>query len=432
MDNLNKHIDGLFNEKANLYKADESFSKVDFEAIRGKLPTSPNVEYTPKNNPSNFFKPSTTLTIAGIVSVIGILFLLNKGKNNETVKTNIAIENNAAITKINIEASSESKNRIDSLTGNVVVTKTNSENTVKINKDKTIVQPNLITTNPTDIIIVKDEYENKIAIQNFFNSLASESQFYNINSLKDTIVICKNGTALNIKANSFTTLNKIAVEGIVQVEIKEAYKFTDIIANGLHTVSNSNLLTSAGMVFTNAKKGEQKLDINIKQAIEITMASASKKEKIQLFYLDKNANDNLLISNSNWMAKEETQNNKNTFSIRNFGWMNCGQFINNDKEKTTIKIALQNKVDSFYTKAMLVFPKTKSLINLYYKNGFITQQNIPIGEDAYFVSFKIQNGKMLSIIQKIITQNNIIQAQEYKEIPTAEVKAMLNAIGNLQ
>ena len=162
MDNLNKHIDGLFNEKANLYKADESFSKVDFEAIRGKLPTSPNVETTPKNNPSNFFKPSTTLTIAGIVSIIGILFLLNKGKNNEPVKTNTPIESNIEIAKNSIVDNSENKNSIDSLTGNVVVTKTNSENIVKINKDKTIVQPNLITTNPTDIIIVKDEYENKI------------------------------------------------------------------------------------------------------------------------------------------------------------------------------------------------------------------------------------------------------------------------------
>ena len=429
MDNLNKHIDGLFNEKANAYKADESFSKKDFEAIRGKLPTMPNVETVPNPNANSFFKPSTLLTLAGAISIIGILFLLNRNKIEPSAKAENATQNNnVKITNNNIDTLVNNIEK-DSAIKNLAIIKPFNANRFK---DKIKTQQNNDTSKTIKPLAQNSIKENKIATQNFFNNLASESQFYNINSAKDTILICKNGTTLNIKANSFTTINKTEVDGIVQVEIKEAYNFTDIIANGLHTLSNSNLLESAGMVFINAKKGEQKLDINIKQAIELTMASASKKSKMQLFYLDKNANDNLILSNSNWMAKEETQNDKNTFPIRNCGWMNCGKFSNKDKEKTTIKIALQNKVDSFYTKAMLVFPKTKSLINLYYKNGFITQQNIPIGEDAYFVSFKIQNGKMLSIIQKIITQNNIIQAQEYKEIPTAEVKAMLNAIGNLQ
>ena len=432
MNNLNKHIEELFNEKANSHKADESFSKLDFEAIRGKLPTLPNVASTHKNKPSNFFKHSTLLTIAGVVSVIGVIFFFNKGKKNEIVKTNTAIENNAAITKNNTGDSSESKNRLDSATKKPEVTKINSENIAKIIKDTNLILSNKVTNNSLNITPLKNDTENKIAVQRFFNDLASESQFYNINSSKDTIVICKNGTTLNIKANSFTTLNKTEVNGIVEVEIKEAYNFTDVIANGLHTLSNSNLLKSAGMVYINAKKNEQLLDINIKQTIEITMATSAKKEKMQLFNLDKNSSDNLLVSNSNWIAKEQTQNDKNTFSIRNFGWINSAQFSNNDNEKTTIKIAIQNKADSANTKAMLVFSKTKSVINLNFRKGFFTQKNIPTSEDAYFICFKIENGKMLYIIQKIVTQNNIIQAQEYKEIPTAEVKAMLNAIGNLQ
>lgn len=430
MDNTNKHIDDLFNQKANAYKADASFAKIDFEAIKAKLPTAPTIFATPKANPTNWFGLNTIMIMVGIVGAIGFLFLWNNGTfsnpdNNNSVTTN----NNTSIINNDTLVRNTTSNKVDTAKNISVNLDHPNDNTPNnfndSNKTKIIPKTNNINK-------ANDANENLIIAKNFFSKLSNASQLFTINAAKDTIIICSNGTALNIKANSFTTQNKVLVKGLVQLEIKEVYNFTDVVANGLHTLSNSNLLESAGMVYINAKQNQQALDVNIRQPLEISMATAPKKEDMQLFYLDKNANDNLLNTKINWIANGQMQNEKQSFLIRNFGWLNSSQFNKKNNEKTTIKIALQNETDSNAIRAMLLFPNMKSVIHLYYKNGNLVQQNIPIGEEAYLVSFKIVHGKTLSLIQKITITKEGIKANKYKDIPIAEVRAELDAIGTLQ
>jgi hypothetical protein len=434
MDNRNKHIDDLFSEKANAHKADTNFAKIDFEAIKAKLPTAAAVVATPKAKPTSWFGLNTTLITVGIIVAIGFIIMWNKGtfSNTETNKTYIA--NNNSI--ISYDTLQETTNEILKDTTKSVATITKRLNDTKvidiIDTNKTNGKANVKGSRINNLSAVDDAKENLLITQTFFGKLSNASQFFTINASKDTNIICSNGTALNIKANSFTNQNKVLVKGMVQLEIKEAYSFNDVIAHGLHTVSNSNLLESAGMIFINAKQNDQALDINIRQPIQITMASTYKKDDMQLFYLDKNANENLLNTKTNWIANGQMQNEKQAFLIRNLGWLNSSHFSTKNIEKTSIKIQLQNETDSNAIKAMLIFSRLKSVINLYYKNGTLIQQKLPIGEEAYFVSFKITNGKTVSIIQKITITKDIIQAEDFKDIPAAQVKAKLNAIGTLQ
>jgi hypothetical protein len=427
MDNKNKHIDDLFSQKANAHKADASFAKMDFSAIKAKLPTAPAFDATPKAKPTNWFGLNTMIASVGIV---GFIFLWNQGTftKTQTNNTEIAINNKSIVN----DTPNTNINTNDTLKNIATTSKQINNNSAKkyidINKNTVQIKANVINNN----VVVNNSSENLMATQTFFSKLSNESQLFNINASKDTFIVCKNGTALTIKANSFTSQNKALVRGIVQLEIKEAYNFTDVIANGLHTVSNSNLLETEGMVYMNANQNNQALDINIRQPIQVTMPSLRNEKGMQLFYLDKNANDNLLNTKSNWIANGKIQGEKYTFDIRNFGWLNCSHFNKTNIEKTTIKIPLQIELDSNAIRAMLIFPKIKSVINLYYKKGNLTQQNLPLGEEAYLVSFKITSGKTLSIIQKIIITKGPIKADEYKDIPIAQVKAKLDAIGSLQ
>jgi hypothetical protein len=429
MDNKNKHIDDLFSQKANAHKADTNFAKMDFEAIKAKLPNAPAFVATPKVKPTYWFGLNTMLASVVIVGAIGFILLWIKGTiskpdNNNSVTKN----NNTSITNDTLLTNTTSI-KVD--TAKIVSANLNQpkENILDHFNDSTKTKVSPKTNN---IIKANDAKENVIITQTFFSKLSNASQFFNIDAAKDTTVICSNGTALDIKANSFTTQSKVLIKGMVQLEIKEAYNFTDVIANGLHMVSNSNLLASAGMIYMNAKQNNKALDINIRQPIQITMVSSHKKDGMQLFYLDKNANDNLLNTKTNWIANGQMQNEKNVFFIRNFGWLNSSQFNTKNIEKTSIKISLQNETDSNAIRAMLVFPKIKSVINLYYKNGNLVQQNLPIGEEAYLVSFKIINGKTLTLVQKITISKDLIKANNYKDIPIVQVKAELDAIGTLQ
>jgi hypothetical protein len=436
MDDTNKHIDNLFSQKANAHKADMHFAKIDFEAIIANLPTAPAFDLIPKTKPTNWFGLNTIVVAIGIVGVIGFIFLWNKGSFSKSENNNTSIESKNAL--IEGDTLQYSTNQIIKDTSKDIstISKQVKDNTAinlhDLNKTsiqkRSIIQPNIVKT---VTINTNDAQENILATQNFFSTLSNASQLFNIDASKDTFIICKDGTALAIKANSFTNKNKTLVKGMVQLEIKEAYNFTEVIANGLHTVSNSNLLETRGMVFMNASQGDSKLDINIRNPIQISLPNNNKKTKMQLFYLDKSANDDLLNTKTNWIANEQLQDKNHAFQIRNFGWLNCSQFIKENIEKVNIKIELQNEKDSDAIRAMLIFPKMKSVINLYYKNGSLVQQNLPLGKDAYLVSFKIKNGKPLSLIQKITIIKEIIQAEEYKDIPTAQVKAELDAIGKL-
>jgi hypothetical protein len=434
MDNKNKHIDDLVSQKANAHTADTHFAKMDFEAIKAKLPTAPAFDATPKAKPTNWFGLNTIVTTAGIVGAIGFATLWNKGtfSKTETEKTNI-VSNDKSVVNDTLNTTVNTTDILENVAATPIQINDNSaKNYIDTNKTRVQTKGYVNAINKNVAYSINNAKENLIATQNFFSKLSNESQLFNINASKDTFIICKDGTALTIKANSFTTQNKAIIKGIIQLEIKEAYHFTDVIANGLHTVSNGNLLESAGMIYMNAKQNNQALDINIRQPIQITLSSLKNEKGMQLFYLDKNANDDLLNTKTNWIANEQQQNKNHSFFIRNLGWLNCSNFNKSNIEKTTIKIALQNETDSNAIRAVLVFPKMKSVINLYYKNGNLIQQNLPIGEEAYLVSFKITNGKTLSIIQKISISKDIIKADSFKNIPFAQVKAELDAKGSLQ
>ncbi len=273
MNNRNKHVDDLFSEKANAHKADASFAKMDFEAIKASLPTAPSFVATPKAKPTSWFGLNTIMATVGIVAAVGFIFLWNKGTFTKKETHNAVIASNNTSSKIdtliahtNIISTDNSKN--DSSISNQL---NNKASTIFIDSNKTNLQPkgilsvNDINNNAT----ANTSKENLIVMQNFFSKLSNASQFFTINASKDTIIICNNGTALNIKANSFTHQNKALVKGKVQLEIKEAYSFTDVIAHALHTVSNSNLLESAGMVFMNASQEDSKLEINIRNPTKL-------------------------------------------------------------------------------------------------------------------------------------------------------------------
>jgi hypothetical protein len=478
MDNKNKHIDDLFSDKANAHKADASFAKIDFEAIKANLPNAPSFIATPKAKPTNWFGLNTILITAGIVATIGFIFLLNKGMFNKKQSSNTETRSH------NITAINDTLHTITDINTNDTSKKVNiASKQINNNSAKTYIYTsknnvNTKTNATNNDVAINNSTENLIALQTFFSKLSNESQLFNINTSKDTFIICKDGTTLAIKANSFTNQNKALVKGIVQLEIKEVYNFTDIIANGLHTVSNSNLLESAGMVFINASQGDSKLEINIRNPIQVSLPSINKRKGMQLFYLNKNANDNLLNTTSNWIANGQTQdtslnkevtssnkkvvikekpiswevafgdtdakssrvtnnnykklNNCYTFSIRNFGWINCDRFNINNVSKVNIEIQLRDTNYINLIRGILIFPKIKSVIDLQQINNSFTLQNLPMGEEAYFVSFKTETGKVLSIIQKIIITTDPIKADEYKDIPAAQVKAKLDAIGSLQ
>ncbi len=433
MNNQDKNIDQLFSEKANEYKADDRFAQMDFESLKASLPTATPTFGIPIAKPSYWFGLNNiilyTIGVIGIASFVYYASNKSNTKNNKEVTISaykpIADNSNEATIKVDNKKLADTSKNITQQNDNAVLLKDNATKNLFSSSQKSTKSE----------IKVDDINKNAFITQRFFNKLISPTQVFIINCEKDTFLTCTNGTQLDIKANTFTSVNNTIVKGIVQLEIKEAYSFTDIIANGLHTVSNGNPLESAGMIYMNAFQNKEALDINIKKPIMVSMPAKQKVNGMQLFYLNKNANDNLLTSYSNWIANGQEQHlhqkEHYEFSIRNFGWMDCGHFNVFKQPKATVEIKLKQVEDSNTIRGMLVLPKSNAILNLQYKNGGFIKHNLPAGEEAYFVAFKNMDEKVVSIIQKITINEGTLQAEKFKDIPIAEVKVKLDAMGVL-
>ena len=115
------------------------------------------------------------------------------------------------------------------------------------------------------------------------------SQFYTINTSKDTTLITSKGAVIKIP--------KGAISGdaeTVQLEIKEAYSIEDIFRAGLTTQSNGQPLSSGGMIYINAVKGTT---ATLKQKISIAIPTKKLNSDMKLFKGEKIEGDRINWTN---------------------------------------------------------------------------------------------------------------------------------------
>ena len=109
------------------------------------------------------------------------------------------------------------------------------------------------------------------------------SQKFILNSQKDTIVICQEGTKLIVEANSFVDASNNLVEGNVDITVTEYYKLSDMLLANLSTQSNGNLLETGGMLFIEAKKGKDDLKLKENSNIGLLFSKKDINDDMQLF-----------------------------------------------------------------------------------------------------------------------------------------------------
>jgi hypothetical protein len=126
---------------------------------------------------------------------------------------------------------------------------------------------------------------------------------YSINIEADTILVTKNGAILKIPKGS------IASDGSsnVTLEIKEAYSLEQMMKSGLTTKANGELLSSGGMIYINAKGGQ---NVTIKQAIKVALPADYLNPDMKLFKGESDQEGNI-----NWTNPTPLSENKQVKEI---------------------------------------------------------------------------------------------------------------------
>jgi TonB family protein len=110
------------------------------------------------------------------------------------------------------------------------------------------------------------------------------SQIFSIQADRDTTIICKEGTMIKIKANSFVS-GKTGDEilGKVQIRVKEYYKLSDMLLSNLSTTSGNEVLETGGMLHITASVDNENCIIKQGHEIEIGFPYSNKKVDMALF-----------------------------------------------------------------------------------------------------------------------------------------------------
>ncbi len=121
---------------------------------------------------------------------------------------------------------------------------------------------------------------------------------YSITIDRDTTLVTKNGALLKIPKGTLSTDNG----NTVVLEIKEAYSLEQMIRYGLTTSSGEEPLSSGGMIYVNAKAGQ---NVTIKQAIKVAIPTDCLSPGMQLFKGEETKEGNI-----NWANPVELPENQ--------------------------------------------------------------------------------------------------------------------------
>lgn len=145
--------------------------------------------------------------------------------------------------------------------------------------------------------------------KNAFNTGNLELQFFTIDAAKGGTVKGKNGTKLIIPKNAFVNAEGKPVTGKVTIGLKEAFLMSDIVFGGLATTSDGKILSTGGMLYIEAKQGEEKLELADSKAITTSVPTDNYNPEMLIFTGEQDADGNI-----NWVnpvdiiekEKEET------------------------------------------------------------------------------------------------------------------------------
>jgi hypothetical protein len=267
-----------------------------------------------------------------IVAVIGlVLFFVNKNFNNNAIvieENKLMLETKMEIVDtVNFQKTNDTTNQTKTLIANsnkqinnsLPITKnslsnkgfTASTTTQYDSNIKTKLAKNTkVEITKTDVPSIKDtlkvenglEQNQKIAMLNdFISKIQKKGELFTINNLRDTTIKAAEGTVFFIPMNSFNTKDSVVFE------VKEYYKYSDMVANGLTTMADDKQLISGGMLSLAATVKGKEVALNPAKEIRVFIPNLTANDSMEIFEGKKKEIENSNLKNSDLIA----QNNIN-------------------------------------------------------------------------------------------------------------------------
>jgi hypothetical protein len=159
--------------------------------------------------------------------------------------------------------------------------------------------------------------DSRAVFASFFSALHKPAQVFLINTDRDTMLRCVEGTELFIPAGTFATASGQRATGSAEIRIREFYALTDIIGEKLSTTSGEKLLETGGMLHIDARASNEALSVRPGAHMDLNMPAQNFNPMMQLFSAsartapetnDRNSTGGAAVSGSfDWLARGQGQ-----------------------------------------------------------------------------------------------------------------------------
>lgn len=114
--------------------------------------------------------------------------------------------------------------------------------------------------------------------------LATKAVTFIVDTKKDTLLTCKNGTILYFTSNSFEFEDGSKPTGKVEISTKEYKSHGDFIKNNLTTMSGDSILETGGMVYVSISSNGRRLRMKKGKEYALYFPKKIERDDMKLFY----------------------------------------------------------------------------------------------------------------------------------------------------
>ena len=182
----------------------------------------------------------------------------------------------------NESSNNSQENRIAPVRTDTIVVNSTDINNKKIVQERA--KEDTILKTSSKIMIEPIQTVRNISLSDIYKQFEKQPQIFSFQASRDTFIVCKEGTSIKIKANTFISEKTgKEISGNVQIEVKEYYKLSDILLSNLSTSSGNAILETGGMIHIAASSDRENCIIKQGNEIEIGFPYAMKKDDMVLF-----------------------------------------------------------------------------------------------------------------------------------------------------
>lgn len=233
-------------------------------------------------------------------------------------------------------------------------------------------------------IYLSAKQADNLSFNEFRKSIKPKLQKFTIPTDVDVEIEGNRGTIITIPAKSFVTKTGKEVSGDVEIRLTEFYNTKDFFSERLSTVSDGNLLTSAGMVELNVLQSDEELKLKNNRDIGLAFPKTNE-TTYYTFYGERQENGNM-----NWQSDKRQGSTGNKQNIDDIG-VTFGDdgtsLIITDKATADIRNS-QVRYNPITQKFGILTESEKEEVQKYYAKQIEEQKKIDEAREKYYNQIK--------------------------------------------